>query len=215
MRQPLTLEQIRQAPKVLLHDHLDGGLRPSTVIELARETGYDDLPTTDEAEPAAWFTAGAARQDLVLYLETFAHTVGVMQTKDALIRVAKECAEDLAADGIVYAEERFAPELHLEGDLTLDEVVDAVQEGFRLGCAGTQLTMGTLVTAMRHAAHSTEIAELAVRHSDNGVVGFAIAGSEAGNPPTRHPAPFPHAPAHTFPIPHPPGAPSGLPPTPT
>src|SRR3546814_5274515 len=77
MRQPLTLEQIRQAPKVLLHDHLDGGLRPSTVIELARETGYDDLPTTDEAELAAWFTAGAARQDLVLYLETFAHTVGV------------------------------------------------------------------------------------------------------------------------------------------
>src|SRR3546814_596790 len=186
MRQPLTLEQIRQAPKVLLHDHLDGGLRPSTVIELARETGYDDLPTTDEAELAAWFTAGAARQDLVLYLETFAHTVGVMQTKDALIRVAKECAEDLAADGIVYAEERFAPELHLEGGLTLDEVVDAVQEGFRLGCAGTQLTMGTLVTAMRHAAHSTEIAELAVRHRDNGVVGFDIAGSEAGNPPTRH-----------------------------
>src|SRR3546814_14403086 len=99
MRQPLTLEQIRQAPKVLLHDHLDGGLRPSTVIELARETGYDDLPTTDEAELAAWFTAGAARQDLVLYLETFAHPVGVMQTKDALIRVAKECAEDLAPDG--------------------------------------------------------------------------------------------------------------------
>src|SRR3546814_6941366 len=93
-----------------------------------------------------------------------------MQTKDALIRVAKECAEDLAADGIVYAEERFAPELHLEGGLTLDEVVDAVQEGFRLGCAGTQLTMGTLVTAMRHAAHSTEIAELAVRHRANGVV---------------------------------------------
>jgi adenosine deaminase len=186
MRQPPTPEQIRRAPKVLLHDHLDGGLRPATVIELAQETGYGGLPTTDEAELAAWFTAGAARQDLVLYLETFAHTVGVMQTKDALIRVAAECAEDLAADGVVYAEVRFAPELHLEAGLTLDEVVDAVQEGFRLGSAGTSLTMGTLVTAMRHAAHSTEIAELAVRHRDAGVVGFDIAGSEAGNPPTRH-----------------------------
>jgi adenosine deaminase len=181
-----TLEQLRAAPKVLLHDHLDGGLRPATIIELAAETGYDALPTTDEATLAAWFTEGAARQDLVLYLETFAHTVGVMQTKDALIRVASECAQDLAADGIVYAEVRFAPELHLEGGLSLDEVVEAVLEGFRLGSAGTRLTMGTIVTAMRHAAHSTQIAELAVRHRDAGVVGFDIAGSEAGNPPTRH-----------------------------
>jgi len=186
MRQPPTPEQIRLAPKVLLHDHLDGGLRPATVIELAGEVGYTDLPTTDEAELAQWFTQGAARQDLELYLETFTHTVGVMQTKDALVRVAKECAEDLATDGVVYAEVRFAPELHLEGGLTLDEVVDSVQEGFRMGSAGTQLTLGTLVTAMRHAAHSTEIAELAVRHRDSGVVGFDIAGSEAGNPPTRH-----------------------------
>ena len=181
-----TLEQLRTAPKVLLHDHLDGGLRPATIIELARETGYDALPTTDEAALAAWFTEGASRQDLVLYLETFAHTVGVMQTKDALIRVASECAEDLAADGIVYAEVRFAPELHLEAGLSLDEVVEAVLEGFRRGSTGTSLTMGTIVTAMRHAAHSTQIAELAVRHRDAGVVGFDIAGSEAGNPPTRH-----------------------------
>ncbi len=181
-----TLDQLRAAPKVLLHDHLDGGLRPATIIELAAETGYDALPTTDEAALAAWFTEGASRQDLVLYLETFAHTVGVMQTKDALIRVATECAEDLAADGIVYAEVRFAPELHLEAGLSLDEVVEAVLEGFRLGSAGTSLTLGTIVTAMRHAAHSTQIAELAVRHRDAGVVGFDIAGSEAGNPPTRH-----------------------------
>jgi adenosine deaminase len=181
-----TVEQLRAAPKVLLHDHLDGGLRPATIIELAAETGYDALPTTDEAALTAWFTEGASRQDLVLYLETFAHTVGVMQTKDALIRVASECAQDLAADGIVYAEVRFAPELHLEGGLSLDEVVEAVLEGFRLGSAGTPLTTGTIVTAMRHAAHSTQIAELAVRHRDAGVVGFDIAGSEAGNPPTRH-----------------------------
>jgi adenosine deaminase len=181
-----TPEEIRRAPKVLLHDHLDGGLRPRTVVELAQETGYHGLPTTDEAELAAWFTEGAARQDLDLYLETFAHTVGVMQTKDALVRVARECAEDLAADGVVYAEVRFAPEQHLRGGLTLDEVVEAVLEGLRLGTAGTDTTIGTLLTAMRHAAHSTEIAELAVRHRDEAVVGFDIAGSEAGNPPTRH-----------------------------
>jgi adenosine deaminase len=186
MRTAPTLEELRRAPKVLLHDHLDGGLRPATVIELARENGYDALPTTDEAELTRWFTEGAARQDLVLYLETFAHTVGVMQTKDALQRVAHECAEDLAADGVVYAEVRFAPEQHLLEGLTLDEVVTAVLEGFRQGSAGTGITTGVILTAMRHAAHSTEIAELAVRHRDAGVVGFDIAGSEAGNPPTRH-----------------------------
>ena len=186
MPQAPTFEELRRAPKVLLHDHLDGGLRPATVIDLAAETGYTGLPTTDEAELGRWFTQGAARQDLVLYLETFAHTVGVMQTKDSLTRVAQECAEDLAADGVVYAEVRFAPEQHLLQGLTLDEVVEAVVEGFRLGTAGSALTMGTIVTAMRHAAHSTAIAQLAVRHRDAGVVGFDIAGSEAGNPPTRH-----------------------------
>jgi adenosine deaminase len=186
MRTAPTLHELRRAPKVLLHDHLDGGLRPSTVIELARDSGYRDLPTTDEAELTRWFTEGAARQDLELYLDTFAHTVGVMQTKEALQRVAFECAEDLAADGVVYAEVRFAPEQHLLLGLSLDEVVESVLEGFRQGSAGTELTLGTIVTAMRHAAHSTEIAELAVRHRDAGVVGFDIAGSEAGNPPTRH-----------------------------
>jgi adenosine deaminase len=198
MQRRPTFEELRRAPKVLLHDHLDGGLRPATVIELARDVGYDALPTTDEAELAAWFTAGAARQDLELYLETFAHTVGVMQTKDALTRVAAECAEDLAADGVVYAEVRFAPELHIEAGLSLDQVVEAVQEGFRQGTAGTRLTVGTLVTAMRHAAHSVEIAELALRHRDEGVVGFDIAGSEAGNPPTRHLDAFQHVAAENF-----------------
>src|SRR4029077_13667431 len=153
---------------------------------LARETGYDALPTTDEAELTEWFTRGAARRARGLSLDASPHPVGGMQTKDALIRVAQECAEDLAADGVVYAEVRFAPEQHLRDGLTLDEVVESVVEGFRLGTAGTALTLGTIVTAMRHAAHSTEIAELAVRHRDAGVVGFDIAGSEAGNPPTRH-----------------------------
>ncbi|HLT68744.1 MAG TPA: adenosine deaminase [Acidimicrobiales bacterium] len=184
-----TLEQIKRAPKVLLHDHLDGGLRPSTVVELAQEAGHT-LPTTDPEELGRWFTAGAHRHDLDLYLETFEHTVAVMQSKDALVRVAAECAEDLADDGVVYAEVRFAPELHLRGGLTLDEVVESVLEGFRIGSAGRDITIGTLATAMRHAANSLEIAQLALRHRDAGVVGFDIAGSEAGHPPTRHLAAF-------------------------
>ncbi|HEX9993886.1 MAG TPA: adenosine deaminase [Acidimicrobiales bacterium] len=181
-----TLESIRSAPKVLLHDHLDGGVRPRTVVELAKETGYDRLPTEDVDELARWFTAGADRGDLTLYLETFKHTVGVMQTKDALERVAAECAEDLADDGVVYAEVRFAPELHLEGGLTLDEVVEAVLAGFQAGSRGRRITIGTLCTAMRTAANSGDIAELTLRHRDEGVVGFDIAGAEAGHPPTRH-----------------------------
>ncbi len=174
------------APKVLLHDHLDGGMRPASVIELAQEQGYDGLPTTDPDDLARWFTRGADRRNLELYLETFAHTVAVTQTKDGLMRAAAEAAEDLADDGVVYAEIRFAPELHTEGGLTLDEVVTSVLEGFRLGTAGRTLTIGTLCTAMRTAARSYEIAELALRHRDEGVVGFDIAGAEAGHPPSRH-----------------------------
>ena len=180
-----SLEELRTAPKVLLHDHLDGGLRPATVVELAQASGYE-LPTYDADDLATWMVRGASRLDLTLYLETFAHTVGVMQSRDALYRVAAECAEDLAADGIVYAEVRFAPELHVEAGLSLDEVVEATVAGFNDGSEGRGIRIGTLVTAMRHAARSLEIAELAVRHRDNGVVGFDIAGAEAGNPPTRH-----------------------------
>jgi adenosine deaminase len=181
----LTTDEVRVAPKVLLHDHLDGGLRPSTVVDLAKDSGYE-LPTSNPDELATWMVRGASRLDLTLYLETFAHTVGVMQSRDALYRVAAECAEDLAADGIVYAEVRFAPELHVENGLSLDDVVQAVVDGFADGSAGKGIRVGTLVTAMRHAARSLEIAELAVRHRDQGVVGFDIAGAEAGNPPTRH-----------------------------
>jgi adenosine deaminase len=181
-----TLEQIRAVPKALLHDHLDGGLRPATVVELAAEQHYTALPTTDVDDLARWFVAGADRGDLDLYLDTFRHTVGVMQTRDALLRVAAECAEDLAADGVVYAEVRFAPELHVLGGLTLDEVVDAVLDGFRMGSHGRGITVYALLTAMRTAARSLEIAELAVRHRDAGVVGFDIAGAEAGSPPSRH-----------------------------
>jgi adenosine deaminase len=193
-----TFEQIRLAPKVLLHDHLDGGLRPSTIVELARQTGYRGLPATDADELAAWIRRGADRHDLVLYLETFQHTVGVMQTADALTRVARECAEDLAEDGVVYAEVRFAPEQHLERGLTLDEVVAAVVEGFRQGSEDRPITVRTLLTAMRTAARSLEIAELAVRWRDEGVVGFDIAGAEAGYPPTRHLDAFDHVRGENF-----------------
>ncbi|MDH6140744.1 MULTISPECIES: adenosine deaminase [Kitasatospora] len=190
-----TAEQVRRAPKVVLHDHLDGGLRPETIVELAAACGYQKLPTTDPAKLGTWFREAADSGSLERYLETFAHTCAVMQTREGLVRVAAEAAEDLAADGVVYAEVRYAPEQHLEGGLTLDEVVEAVQEGFRIGEAnaranGDRIKVGTLITAMRHAARSQEIAELANRHRDTGVVGFDIAGAEAGFPPTRHQAAF-------------------------
>ena len=171
---------------MLLHDHLDGGLRPATVIDLARECGYGRLPSHDAEELTSWLRSGASRGHLNLYLDAFQHTVAVMQTPEALTRVAAECAEDLAADGVVYAEVRFAPELHVAAGLTPDEVVAAVLEGFRIGSAGRGITVYALLTAMRTAARSLEIAELAVRHRDEGVVGFDIAGAEAGSPPSRH-----------------------------
>ncbi|WP_106583590.1 adenosine deaminase [Murinocardiopsis flavida] len=191
MDHSLNLDRIRVAPKVLLHDHLDGGLRPQTIVDLAAETGYDRLPADEPERLGAWFRDASDSGSLERYLETFAHTVAVMQTRDALVRVAAECAEDLAADGVVYAEVRYAPEQHLEAGLSLVEVIEAVQEGFRVGqrraaAAGFAIRVGTLLTAMRHAARSREIAELAVRYRDDGVVGFDIAGAEAGYPPTRH-----------------------------
>jgi adenosine deaminase len=185
-----TLAEIVRAPKALLHDHLDGGVRPQTVLELADEIGHP-LPAADAVELARWFEAAADSGSLERYLSTFTHTVAVMQTSDALYRVARECALDLATDGVVYAEVRFAPEQHLTQGLTQPEVVEAVLAGFAAGsveanAAGTPIRVGTLLTAMRHAARSTEIAELAVRFRDVGVVGFDIAGAEAGYPPTRH-----------------------------
>ncbi|MBE1533691.1 adenosine deaminase [Actinomadura algeriensis] len=181
-----TLDDIRRAPKVLLHDHLDGGVRPRTIVELAEESGYAGLPETDARELRAWFEAASDSGSLERYLETFSHTVGVMQSADALARVAYECAEDLAADGIVYAEVRYAPELHTGTGMPLEQVVEAVLDGFARGGRDHGIRVGALLTAMRHQARSKEIAELAVRYRDAGVVGFDIAGAEAGYPPTRH-----------------------------
>jgi len=199
----LTLDTIREAPKALLHDHLDGGLRPATIVDLAREYGYRDLPTEDVDALGAWFRRGADRKSLELYLETFQHTIGVLQDRDAIIRVSAECVEDLAADGIVYAEIRYAPELSVEKGLTLDEVVEANLEGFRIGMAraetaGRPIVVRALITAMRQAARSMEIAELAVRWRDAGVVGFDIAGPEAGYRPTRHLDAFEHVRRENF-----------------
>lgn len=185
-RDTLDLTTIRRAPKVLLHDHLDGGLRPDTIIELASDMGYRELPTTDPDELGRWFTRGADRKSLELYLEGFRHTIAVMQTREAIERVSAEAVEDLAADGIVYAEIRMAPEWLVEGGLTLDEVTEAMLDGLRRGAEGRPITVGLIVTAMRQMARSVEIAELAVRHRDSGVVGFDIAGPEAGYPPSRH-----------------------------
>ncbi len=174
-----------------MHDHLDGGVRPRTVIELAQNVGYDALPATDPDKLGQWFRDSAGSGSLERYLETFAHTVAVMQTTEGITRVAREAAEDFADDGVVYAEIRWAPEQHVMDGLSLEQVVDAALEGFRQGEAnaaarGKRIRVGTLATAMRHAARSSEIAELAVAYRDRGVVGFDIAGAEAGFPPTRH-----------------------------
>jgi adenosine deaminase len=188
---PVPLDLIIQAPKVLLHDHLDGGLRPQTVLDLAAEFGYSDLPANDAESLGRWFSEAAFSGSLERYLKTFKHTVGVMQTIPALTRVARECAEDLASDGVVYAEVRFAPELHIEQGLNEHEIVEAVLAGFAEGVAGAAsvgrtIRVGVLLTAMRTAANSRHIAEIAVEYRDRGVVGFDIAGAEAGFPPTRH-----------------------------
>jgi len=188
---PLSAGAIVTAPKVLLHDHLDGGLRPATLIDLAEQFGYRSLPSTEVRGLASWFAESAYSGSLERYLETFTHTLAVMQTRESLVRVASECAQDLAADGVVYAEVRFAPELHTEQNLTLDEVVQAVLDGFAAGSlaaaeAGHPIRVRALLTAMRHAARSREIAELSIAFRDRGVAGFDIAGAEAGFPPTRH-----------------------------
>jgi len=187
----LNQEVIQKLPKVLLHDHLDGGVRPATVADLAKSNNYKNLPTTNPVELAKWFRDSCDSGSLDKYLEAFVHTVGVMQSKEAIERIAFEAVEDLSNDGVVYAEIRFAPELHQENGLSLDEIVASVIEGFQRGektmaRSGKNIVVRALLTAMRTAARSSEIAELSVKWREKGVVGFDIAGKEAGFPPTRH-----------------------------
>ena len=173
---------IRKLPKISLHDHLDGGLRPQTIIDLAAEVGHK-LPADNAEDLRKWFFDSADSGSLERYLETFDHTIAVMQTPDGLKRVAREFVLDLAHDGVIYAEIRWAPEQHLQRGMTLDEVVDAVQDGLEQGmeevdAKGGFIRTGQLVTAMRHADRGLEIAELAVRHRDNGVVALVGVDSE-------------------------------------
>jgi len=194
---------IQKLPKISLHDHLDGGLRPQTIIELAEEIGLE-LPASNASDLNQWFLESANSGSLVEYLKTFDITTAVMQTKHGLTRVAREFVEDLHKDGVIYGEIRWAPEQHLAKGLSLDEVVDAVQDGLEQGveaveAAGGYIRTGQLVTAMRHNNRGLEIAELAVRHRDNGVVGFDIAGPEAGFPPANHKEAFDYLAENMFP----------------
>jgi adenosine deaminase len=177
---------IQSIPKVLLHDHLDGGVRPATIVELAKETGYRGLPTTDHDELARWFHRGARRGSLPLYLEGFAHTCGVMQTEEALERVSYEMMQDMHKDGVVYVETRFAPVFHTEKGLHWDEVLKAVLKGLERGRREFGVEYGLIVCAMRNMNLSQEMAELAVDYRERGVVGFDLAGEEGGFPPKKH-----------------------------
>ena len=193
----------RKLPKVSLHDHLDGGLRPQTLIDLAAEIGHQ-LPADNAEELGKWFYEAANSGSLVRYLETFDHTIAVMQTAHGLARVAKEFVLDLHSDGVIYGELRWAPEQHLSRGLSLDETVEAVQAGIdeaieEIAVAGGDIAIGQLVTAMRHADRGLEIAQLAVRHRDKGVVGFDIAGAEKGFLPSRHKEAFDYLAEQMFP----------------
>jgi adenosine deaminase len=184
----MTLDRplLQRLPKVLLHEHLDGVLRPQTVIDLARTGNYDQLPTQDPAELARWFHQGANQGSLPKYLEGFAHTIAVMQTEEALERVAYEQAEDLSRDGVVYFETRFAPVFHTRKGLTHQQVVSAVLKGLERGRKDFGIVSGLIICAMRNMDVSLEMAELAVDFRERGVVGFDLAGEEGGYPPKKH-----------------------------
>jgi adenosine deaminase len=177
---------IKSLPKVLLHEHLDGVLRPKTVVELARSEGYRGLPTENPVELAAWFHQGANQGSLPKYLEGFAHTIAVMQTESALERVAYEQAEDLSKDGVVYFETRFAPIFHTRKGLTHQQVVTSVLKGLERGRNDFGIRSGLIICAMRNMDGSLEMAELAVDFRERGVVGFDLAGEEGGFPPKKH-----------------------------
>src|SRR6202142_3931423 len=184
----MTLDKglLHRLPKVLLHEHLDGVLRPQTIIELARTANYANLPTADPQALAQWFHRGANQGSLAKYLEGFAHTIAVMQTEEALERVTYEQAEDLSKDGVVYFETRFAPVFHTRNGLTHQQVVSAVLKGLERGRKDFGTASGLIICAMRNMDVSLEMAELAVDFRERGVVGFDLAGEEGGYPPKKH-----------------------------
>jgi adenosine deaminase len=187
----LSEQEILLAPKVLLHDHLDGGLRPQTMIDHALASGYTKLPSYEPDKLAKWFVEACSSGTLELYLETFEHTISVMQTREEIIRVARECVLDLAADNVVYAEVRGAPELFTRKGLTIDQVIEATVEGFNQGMVevahhGKKIRVEHILCALRQNHVSEEVATKVVKYKGRGVVGFDIAGPEAGFPPTDH-----------------------------
>ncbi len=177
---------LKSLPKVLLHEHLDGVLRPKTVVELARNAKYGQLPTEEPEELARWFYQGANQGSLSKYLEGFAHTIAVMQTEEALERVAYEQAEDLSRDGVVYFETRFAPIFHTRKGLSHQQAVSAALRGLERGRKDFGISSGLIICAMRNMDVSLEMAELAVDFRERGVVGFDLAGEEGGYPPKKH-----------------------------
>ncbi|WP_421084426.1 adenosine deaminase [Rothia nasimurium] len=184
------LTWIQQLPKVCLHDHLDGGLMPETLIELAAQVGHT-LPSTDPQELAAWFKEAADSRSLERYLETFEHTVAVLQTAENLRRVARDHVLTLAADGIIYGEVRWAPELHTREGLTYGQAVEAVADGFmdgmeEVGRAGGRILVNQILCAMRQNQNSVEVVKTALNYRNLGVVGFDLAGPEEGFPASQH-----------------------------
>lgn len=178
-------DQIRTLPKAVLHDHLDGGLRPTTVLELADELGYDDLPAATAEDVAKWFHQGESGS-LETYLEAFDHTAAVMQTAEGLERIAYECLLDLSADGVVYAEIRFAPDLHTVGGLHLEGVIEAVVGGLTRARRETGVVFGVIIDALRHRQDADAVVRAAIPFLHTGVVGFDLSGPEAGHPPDAH-----------------------------
>ena len=204
----LPRDLVRSLPKIVLHDHLDGGLRPATVLDLSRELGVDP-PGTDAQQVADWFHDAADSGSLPSYLSTFVRTVALMQTAPQLRRVAREFVLDMAADGVVYAETRWAPHQHTEGGLGLAEAVQAVQDGLDEGVAaveagGGRIVVGQLLCYLRHLDPSEDLVEIALAlraagpregapAASAGVVGLDLAGPEAGFPASRFAAPFARA----------------------
>ena len=191
---------MKDLPKVLLHDHLDGGLRPETIIEIAQETGYEGLPTYKTSELALWFKEACDSGSLVRYLETSEHTIAVMQREADVVRVVKEAVIDLANDGVIYAEIRVAPEHFTKKGMQLAQVVEAMLEGYRQGETQTGLKVGTILCGMRNLNKSQEVAELVVKYRDQGVVSFDIAGPEKGFAPTLQKVTFDYLRRHEIPF---------------
>eukprot|EP01039_Chlorochromonas_danica_P008766 gene8766-9668_t len=209
-REKPTYDEIKALPKVLLHEHLDGGLRPSTIIDIAKEINYPHLPTHDPVELEKWFYEQCNSGSLVKYLHCFEHTIAMMQRPQDLVRIARECVLDLAADGVIYAEIRYAPELFVNSEMSYELIIDSVTQGFKEGMDmvssdnaldfvsdGLDPTSATylypirvesLLCTMRQHSNETgdRIAEYVVKYRDRGVVGFDIAGPENGFPPHRH-----------------------------